>query len=148
MGSTGRAVAAAVRPDFAQEILGIDPNQPARRGQAVSVSDEGSQLEGAVRRAEFLFLAGRDFWDVGVGVDYLLDTSHSPGLPVRVRKVLEEGLLVTYCRPFSGRSGRTIGPDPDLNRDLRQFHDDIPSTAWCSQLRSAPRSTPRTCGGR
>jgi len=39
--------------------------------------------------------------------------------------MLEVGTLVTYCRPFSGGSGRTISPAPDLPPQLREFHDDI-----------------------
>jgi hypothetical protein len=82
--------------------------------------------EGLKRRAEFLFLVCRDFWDVAMCVDHLLDPSGPAAhLDPRVRQVLEAGTLVTYCRPFSGGSGRTISPAPDLSAELRSFHDDI-----------------------
>lgn len=90
-----------------------------------SMDSSGLNRTALVRRAEFLFLAGRDFWDVGIGVDYLTKDSHAAALPGRVRKVLEEGLLIAYCRPFSGKSGRTVSPAPDLSEQLRQFHDGI-----------------------
>ena len=79
-----------------------------------------------LRRAEVLTLALRDFWDVGICVDYLLDvhtTTHQPD--PRVRNVLETGMLVTYARPFSGRSGRTVDPAGELSPILRGLHEDI-----------------------
>ena len=36
-------------------------------------------------------------------------------------------MLVTYVRPFSGRSGRTISPAGELSRELREIHEDIMS---------------------
>jgi hypothetical protein len=82
--------------------------------------------EAALRRAEVLSLALRDFWDVGLCVDYLLDASNvAHQLNSRVRNVLETGMLVTYARPFNGKSGRTISPASDLSPILRGLHDDI-----------------------
>jgi len=91
------------------------------------VSDRQVDIEQLLRRAEFLFLAGRDFWDVGIGVDYLIENHHADSLPPRVRTTFETGLLILYCRPFSGSGGRGIGPAPKLSNELRTFHDDIMS---------------------
>jgi hypothetical protein len=81
---------------------------------------------GGLRRAEFLHLACRDFWDVGICVDYLLDAASSATqLDARVRLVLETGMLITYARPFSGGSGRTISAASELSQALKEFHEDI-----------------------
>lgn len=77
-----------------------------------------------MKRAEFLFLSSRDFWDVGICVDSLLGAPKPFAESKRVRLTLETGMLVTYARPFSGR-GRTIHVSHDLSSDLRTFHDDI-----------------------
>ncbi len=77
-----------------------------------------------LRRAEFLHLACRDFWDVGICVDYLLETA-AAALDPRVRLALETGMLVTYARNFSGKKGRTVVPAEDLSPRLRALHEDI-----------------------
>ncbi len=85
-----------------------------------------AERERILRRAEFLYLALRDLWDVGICVDFLLDGAGSvTQLDVRVRQTLETGMLVTYARPFTGKRGRTISRAPDLNDELREFHNDI-----------------------
>jgi hypothetical protein len=89
------------------------------------VTDGSDQLDPLLRRAEVLFLAGRDLWDVGVCVDYLLNATTAAQLPSRIRHTLEVGAIVTYCRPFNGRSGRTITVAADLPRDLLDFHHEI-----------------------
>jgi hypothetical protein len=83
-----------------------------------------SNDEVLLRRAEFLHLACRDLWDVGICVDYLLDTG-SAVLNSRVRLVLESGMLVTYVRCFSGKSGQIISPTSDLSPQLRSLHEHI-----------------------
>lgn len=96
------------------------------RRDSVSVDSLPSKREALTRRAEFLYLASRDFWDVGICVDFLLDGANLVAqLSPRVRQTLEAGMLVTYARPFSGRSGRTITPARDLGQDLQDFHGDI-----------------------
>jgi hypothetical protein len=90
------------------------------------VDSPSSKREALTRRAEFLYLASRDFWDVGLCVDLLLDDAALVAqLPPRVRQTLEAGMLVTYARPFSGRSGRTISSAGNLSQELREFHEDI-----------------------
>ena len=92
---------------------------------AVSVSDRAIDPDQPLRRAEFLFLAGRDFWDVGIGVDHLIENPQPDGLATRVRIIFETGLLMLYCRPFSGSGNRQISRDPELSNELRTFHDDV-----------------------
>ena len=85
-----------------------------------------SKREALTRRAECLYLARRDFWDVGICVDFLLDDADLVAqLSPRVRQTLETGMLVTYARPFRGRSGRAISPARDLSQELHEFHEDI-----------------------
>lgn len=85
-----------------------------------------SKEELLLRRAEFLHLACRDLWDVGICVDYSLDVASSAvQLDPRVRLVLETGILTTYARSFSGASGRTISPASKLSQELKDFHEGI-----------------------
>lgn len=99
----------------------IAPHRPVRDTSYVD-----PLAEAMLRRAEVLSLALRDFWDVGICADYLLDAGNAAHqLKSRVRIALETGMLVTYARPFSGKSGRTISPASDLSPILRGLHDDI-----------------------
>jgi len=45
---------------------------PFTERSGLEVGDSAVDMEQLLRRAEFLFLAGRDFWDVGIGIDYLI----------------------------------------------------------------------------
>jgi hypothetical protein len=82
--------------------------------------------EQLLRRAEVLHLASRDLWDVGICVDHLLAAAGTPfQLHPRVRRTLESGILVTYARPFSGPSSRTIRRGRGLSLELQKFHDEI-----------------------
>jgi hypothetical protein len=87
-------------------------------------SDGSKELDSFLRRTEVLFLAGRDFWDVGLCVDYLLDSDGSQ-LPPRIRHTVEVGTIITYCRPFTGKPGRTITVATDLTDELRDFHAEV-----------------------
>jgi hypothetical protein len=78
-----------------------------------------------LRRAEVLFLAGRDLWDVGLLVDYLVGAIVSCQPSDRVQHTLEVGTIVTYCRPFTGRRGRTITMATDLSPELSVFHREL-----------------------
>ena len=79
-----------------------------------------------LRRAEALILASRDLLDVAICADQLLVVAGTASqLHPRVRRVLETGILVTYARPFSGHSSRTIRPARGLSPELRKFHDEI-----------------------
>lgn len=87
--------------------------------------DPSGDLDPLLRRAEALFLAGRDFWDVGVVVDHLRDAALSDALPPQIRHTLEVGMIVTYCRPFSGSSSQTISQSADLSPELSDFHKEL-----------------------
>jgi hypothetical protein len=83
------------------------------------------------RRLKALILAGLDMTDVIETATYLLGESedargHDGGVPWRVRKTLEAGLVVSYARPFTQSKGLvTLSCAPGLSDDLRGTHDDL-----------------------
>ena len=77
------------------------------RRDSVRVDSLPSKREALTRRAECLYLASRDFWDVGICVDFLLDDADLVAqLSPRVRQTLETGMLVrTPARSGVGADG-------------------------------------------
>lgn len=84
------------------------------------------------RRLTALRLAVWDMNDVMETALYLLGRHEEPPpghdgeLPFRVRRTLEAGLVVSYCRPFSESDGlMSLSPPKGLSHEARQIHEEL-----------------------
>jgi hypothetical protein len=97
-------------------------------------SAPANQQDHLARRLRALVLGAVDMWDVFNVARYLLgDDSDAPpphpqALPMRVRRALEAGMVITYARPFlvaRGRGSPKLSPANGLGPELKASHDEL-----------------------
>jgi hypothetical protein len=87
--------------------------------EAVSLRESDA---GDIRRIHFLMLCARDFWDVGIAVDYLLAVAEDAS-NMRVRRMVEVGAIVGHARPFTHTNWEShLELSPGLDPEAREGH--------------------------
>jgi hypothetical protein len=86
------------------------------------------------RRLRAVTLGAIDMWDAFNVAQYLLGDDdqapppHPQGLPTRVKRTLEAGMVITYARPFLAGRGQglpRLSPAKNLSPELQASHEEL-----------------------